>query len=65
MGAKGALHLAAAPRREPQAPHRGRSGHLSRLSEANMDSNVTTVAFDQFKLEMAGKSCMVGCGFDL
>eukprot|EP00435_Cladocopium_sp_Y103_P070739 s295_g35.t3 len=29
------------------------------LAEAHMDNNVTTVAFDQFKLEMAGKSCMV------
>lgn len=29
------------------------------LTEAHMDGNVTTVAFDQFKLEMAGKSCMV------
>jgi len=30
------------------------------LTEAHMDGNdVTTVAYDQFKLEMAGKSCMV------
>lgn len=29
------------------------------LTEAHMDGNVTTAAYDQFKLEMAGKSCMV------
>mmetsp|Transcript_105689 Transcript_105689/g.187954 ORF Transcript_105689/g.187954 Transcript_105689/m.187954 type:complete len:1018 (-) Transcript_105689:67-3120(-) len=29
------------------------------LMEANMDSNITSMAYDQFKLEMAGKSCQV------
>ncbi|CAJ1360255.1 unnamed protein product, partial [Effrenium voratum] len=36
-----------------------RAENRTLLMEAQMDGNVTTVAYDQFKLEMAGKSCMV------
>lgn len=36
---------------------RAENRHL--LMEANMDGSITSVAYDQFKLEMTGKSCQV------